>query len=390
MSGSNPAGLRNARGSHRILIVAPSPPPYGGMALQARQLETLLRNDGNRAGIFPSNLPFPKGLHFLDRLRYVRAFARCLLIWIKLPRGIRHTDIVHIFAASWWYFFLVVAPAVIWGRWFGKRVIINYRSGEGKAFFRSYGWLAKPVFRLASAVTAPSEFLAQPMRERFGLAVLVVPNFIDFTAFRFRERHVFQPQMLITRHLIKIYGVETVLRAFRAVQEHRADSSLWIAGTGDQEESLRHLAADWNLKNLRFLGNVAHEELPAIYDQCDILLNGSYVDNFPASLLEASASGLVVISTRAGGIPFLYENGKNAILVEPGDWKGLAAGVERVLADPSLGRSLAEEALRMCRQFDWENVRTLLYRSYKLAVPQAIESESRHIAGAERSLAGPR
>jgi glycosyltransferase involved in cell wall biosynthesis len=110
--------------------------------------------------------------------------------------------------------------------------------------------------------------------------------------------------------------------------------------------------------------------MPAIYNRCDILLNGTRVDNFPASLLEASASGLPIVSTNAGGIPFIYEDGKNAILVDPGDWQGLAAGVERLLNSPSLARQLAEEAAHLCRQCEWQNVRRLLYRSYDFDVPE--------------------
>jgi glycosyltransferase involved in cell wall biosynthesis len=114
--------------------------------------------------------------------------------------------------------------------------------------------------------------------------------------------------------------------------------------------------------------------MPAIYDQCDILLNGTRVDNFPASLLEASASGLPVVSTTAGGIPFIYENAKNAILVDPGDWQGLAAGVDRLLKNQSSARQLAAEAVCLCRQCDWRNVRRQLYRSYGFDVPDARET----------------
>ena len=69
---------------------------------------------------------------------------------------------------------------------------------------------------------------------------------------------------------------------------------------------------------MRFLGYVDRQKLPAIYSECDILLNASRVDNFPGSLLDASAAGLAVVSTNAGGIPFIYTDGENALLVEVG------------------------------------------------------------------------
>jgi glycosyltransferase involved in cell wall biosynthesis len=135
-------------------------------------------------------------------------------------------------------------------------------------------------------------------------------------------------------------------------------------GTGDQEKYLRGLVSTWKLENVEFLGYVPQEDLPAVYEKCDILLNASLADNFPGSLVEAAAAGLIVVSTGVGGIPFIFENDKNAILVEPGDWAGLAAGALRVLEDPALASRLAKDALKQCQEYDWKNVRRLLYPMY--------------------------
>src|SRR5215471_15478231 len=91
--------------SGRVLLVAPSPPPYGGMALQARMLEQLLRKDGHAVMFLPSNLPFPDRLRFLDVLRGVRPFLRCAMLSVKLWREVPQTGVIHVFAASWLYFF---------------------------------------------------------------------------------------------------------------------------------------------------------------------------------------------------------------------------------------------------------------------------------------------
>ena len=88
-----------------------------------------------------------------------------------------------------------------------------------------------------------------------------------------------------------MYDIEAVLQAFRSVQRWHPAASLWIAGTGSEEARLRQLVATWELANVRFLGEMPHKELPAIYDECDVYLNASRVDNFPGALLEASAAG---------------------------------------------------------------------------------------------------
>ena len=354
-----------------IVLIAPHAPPYGGMALQAEKLAQWLRKEGHSVVFLASNLSFPKGLGFVERLRGVRALVRSAMLARKVWAEVRRAEVVHVLAASYLYFFLVVAPAVVLARLSGKRVIVNYRSGAAKEFFRSYGWLAAPVFRLATEITAPSRFLAEAIHDRFGLPVKIVPNIVDLTAFRYRQRSRYAPRLLVTRHLEKIYGVDSVLRAFARVQERFPEARLEIAGTGGEEERLRRFVADAALRNVRFCGHVPHKDLPALYDRSDILLNGSHVDNFPGSLIEASAAGLAVVSTNAGGIPAIYENLRTAILVERGDWQGLAAGIEALIDDPSLGVRLTSSAFQLCRQCEWENVRVSLYESYGFGLPAA-------------------
>jgi glycosyltransferase involved in cell wall biosynthesis len=346
------------------------------MALQSRLLEKLLRADGNAVEFFPSNFALPTWPCPFGQIPGVRTALRAILIWPKLWGAVRRSSVVHIFAASWLYFYMVVWLAVILGRACGKRIVVNYRGGDAARFFRSNRWLAKPVFLMADVITAPSRFLAGIIEASFQVPVLVVSNILDLSVFQFHRRLSFSPRFLTTRHLEKIYDIETALRAFRAIQESYPESSLWIAGTGSQEQHLRGLADEWKLQNVKFLGHVAHRDLPAIFSQCDILMNASRLDNFPGALMEASAAGLAVVSTDAGGIPFMYQDGKNALLVAPGDWRGLAAAAIKVLDSPSLGQELAKAGATLARTCDWQEVRRVLYQAYGFSRDPGEEQEA--------------
>jgi glycosyltransferase involved in cell wall biosynthesis len=367
----------SVQSTYRVLLVAPSPPPYGGMALQARLLEKQLRGEGNSVFFLSSNFPLPRGLGLFAYIPWVRTFVRMIVFFAKLCKRARQAEVIHIFAASWVYFFVVTYPTVMVGRLFRKRVIVNYRGGEARSFFRRFSWAARPVFTFASVVTAPSGFVAEVIREFFHIPVLIVPNILDVSVFRYRPRIGVQPKLLVTRHLEKMYDIETILKAFRVVQDHYSEATLWIAGTGSQEESLRSTAAHLHLRNVRFLGHVPREALAGIFDQCDILINASRVDNFPAALIEGSAAGLVVVSTCAGGIPFMYQDGKDALLVESGDWEGLAQAVEKVLVNPSLASELIRSASAVVQRSDWNEVRKLLYKGYGFLDEQGQDEEIR-------------
>jgi glycosyltransferase involved in cell wall biosynthesis len=336
------------------------------MALQARMLERVLGSDGVPVAFFASNFQLTGVLRWVGRVAGVRTLVRFVLSWFKLWSAVQEVDVVHVLAASWLYFFLTVWPSVLIGRIRGKRVVLNYRGGEAARFFRLFRWMVRPAFRLATVVMVPSNFLAKVVGNYFGIPVVIVPNILDLAIFRYRQREIFQPKLLVTRHLEKMYDVESILRAFHTVQERYPEASLWIAGSGSQAEHLRNLVAEWHLHNVRFLGHVAQKDLPAIYEQCDILVNASRVDNFPAALLEASASGLVVVSTGAGGIPFIYQNGQDAVLVAPGDWQDLGRSVLKVLDQPSLATNLTIAAAALARNCEWKEVRKQLYLVYGL------------------------
>jgi glycosyltransferase involved in cell wall biosynthesis len=353
--------------SRAVLVLGPQVPPYGGMALQAHLLTKLLRQDGHAAVFCASNPPLPSWLRWFEQVPALRTLLRATVLWINLWREMRRAEVVHVFAASWLYFFVAVCPAVIFGRLRGKRVVLNYRGGEAEQFFRSWGWIARPVCKVASVITVPSRFLAAVIQDHLHLPAVIVPNILDNSIFQYRQRTIFRPTLVVTRQLEKIYDIEAVLRAFQKIQERHAEATLWIAGTGSEEKYLRGMASDLHINNVRFLGYLGHADLPAIYDQCDILVNASRADNFPGSLLEASASGLAVVSTGAGGIPFMYESGKNALLVEPGNWEALAEAVERVIQSPAMAQEMTRHALALVEACDWKRVRENLYEAYGFA-----------------------
>ena len=75
-----------------------------------------------------------------------------------------------------------------------------------------------------------------------------------------------------------------------------------------------------------------------------IRLPSGRMEGIPVALMEAMASGVPVVATRLSGIPELVEDGVTGLLVEPHDPEGLAAALERLLADDELAARLASAA----------------------------------------------
>src|SRR5205807_2460869 len=112
------------------------------------------------------------------------------------------------------------------------------------------------------------------------------------------------------------------------------------------------LAASLGLRAVRFAGQVPPEQMPAFYDEADIYLNSPELDNMPTSIIEAFAAGLAVVTTDAGGIPFIVRHGDNGRMVACGDAAAMAAEACALLADPDGALAMMRRARAACETPD--------------------------------------
>jgi L-malate glycosyltransferase len=341
----------------RVCLVAPSLSILGGQAVAAqRLLERLTAVPGLEVGFLPHDPRSNALLRLLQRVKYVRTVATSIAYVASLIRTLRKYDVVHVFSASYWSFLLAPTPAILIGKWLGKRVVLNYRSGEAEDHLQRWSRTAIPTLHRADAVVTPSEYLVDVFA-RFGIPAESISNFVDPDAVRFRRRTTLRPVFLSNRNFQALYNVPCVLRAFAVIQARIPDARLIVIGDGPERAHVHETARTLALRNVEFVGAVRPAEMGRWYDQSDVYLNASDIDNMPNSIIEAFACGLPVVTSRAGGIPYVVEHERNGLMVDCGDHEGLAASALRLLDDPSLAQRLIAEGLRDVEQrYTWEAV----------------------------------
>jgi glycosyltransferase involved in cell wall biosynthesis len=245
-----------------------------------------------------------------------------------------------------------------------KKIILNYRGGEAGAFLERWGFIAVPVLKKVDVIAVPSYFLKEIFEKATGRETVILPNIIDIDIFNFRERSSLQPNIIVSRQLEARYNVACVLKAFEIIKGKYPEAHLYIAGSGSEEDRLKTMRKEMSLRDVTFLGLLSHEELSGIYNKCDIMINASNIDNFPGSILEAFTSGIPVISTRAGGIPYMMEDGVTGILVNLNDHRGIADAAIRLLNDSSLARRLSLNCREVAEKHSWEKVKNTLMNLY--------------------------
>jgi L-malate glycosyltransferase len=348
----------------RVLIVAPSLDILGGQSRQAvRLMEGLKREPDLEIGFLPHNPRLPGILRKLQSLKFVRTIVTTLYCVMLLLWRVRKYDIIHVFSASYYSYSLSAMPALLISRLYGKKSILNYRSGEAEDHLANWR-TAVPTIRWANEIVVPSGYLVDVFA-RYGLRARAINNIVELDRFTFRERQPLRPIFLTSRLLEPLYNVPCVLRAFAIIQQHYPEARLTIAADGYLRPELESLARDLKLRNAEFIGFVPFEKMPALYDEADLYLSATNIDNMPSSITESMACGLNVVTTDGGGaIPYIMTNEVTGLIVDRDDHEALAAGAIRLLNDNEFALRLVRNAHEASRKFTWPYIRNEWLRLY--------------------------
>lgn len=346
-----------------IGLIGPLPPPSGGMANQTLQLARLLRTEGITVELVQMNAPYRP--QWIKHFKGIRALFRLLPYLMRLWKTAGKVRLFHVMANSGWSWHLFAAPAVWVASLRGTPVIVNYRGGEAKTFFSSSISSVAPTLRRTNAIIVPSRFLQQ-IFEKFNFTTHIVPNIINLERFHYREpapSHA--PKILVARNLEPIYDNATALHAFHIILERYPAATLTVAGSGPERAALEQLSLNLGIANaVTFTGRVENENMPLLYSDADVFVNPSLADNMPISVLEALATGVPVVSTNVGGVPFLVEDGKTAFLVPAENPGNMAKAVLDLLDNPETAIRMSVAGLECAQQFSWQNVKERLMNVY--------------------------
>jgi glycosyltransferase involved in cell wall biosynthesis len=351
----------------RIGLIGPLPPPSGGMANQTRQLAELLAAAGATVTTVQVNAPYRP--RWVARMPVLRSVFRLVPYLVALWRTAGQVDVFHIMANSGWSWHLFAAPAVWVARSRGVPVVVNYHGGEAFEFLQRAGALVRFTVRQARVLVVPSGFL-QEVFARFGMPASIVPNIIDLSRFHpSGPLRTSAPHLVVARNLEPLYDNLTAIRAFQLVKATSPEARLTVAGSGPDAQRLQQAVNDMGLRNaVQFTGRLERDAMAALYRSADLMLNPSLADNMPISIMEAWASGVPVVSTHVGGIPFLAKDGVNASLVPPADPTAMAQACLTLLSDESLWRERAQAGLQEAQRYTWFCVQPVLAGVYQQAL----------------------
>ncbi|MBD3236125.1 MAG: glycosyltransferase [Candidatus Eisenbacteria bacterium] len=323
-------------------------------------------------------------LRALDAARYGRAAAsgqilRALIPLLVAEREGRRTGIVHAHFGP----IGALAAALQEIGAFHAPLVATFHGYDVHVFPRQRGprYYAR-LFDRAARIMVGTQF----MRERVialgapSEKIAVLPMGVDLERFAFHVRAGRAdraPVVFSVGRLIAGKGFEDGLRAFRLVLRAHPRARYWIVGEGPLRPRLEEIASrELEIGHaVRFLGRRSPAEVAELYRQADLFLHPAkvapdgWVESQGVVLAEASATGLPIVATRAGGIPESVEDQQSGFLVPPGDDEQMAARVSQLLDDAALRGEMGRRGRRLvAERFDRAKLTERLIRIYEEAL----------------------
>lgn len=248
------------------------------------------------------------------------------------------------------------------------------------------------TMRKADAVIALNETMKRALIEKAGVdqdKIFIVPNGVDTEFFKpglrcdeVNTKYVLEGKsvVLFVGRVTHGKGVHTLLEAIRILRDKYGlkDVKTLIVGPlsgsyGDDRPSdyvrrLLEYAIKANIEVV-FTGYLDKEELRYLYSCSHVLVLPSYFEAFPMVLIEAMASGLPVIGSKAGGIVDVVEDGVNGFLFEKGSAVDLAEKLYLLLSDEGLRKKFSINARFAAEtKYSWDKVALEMIKVYKAVI----------------------
>ena len=224
---------------------------------------------------------------------------------------------------------------------------------RGRLVAYAYRFVEARMMRRIQAILAVDRQTTADYRRRYPSVadrIEWVPNAIGdewitgSEAFGLEVPHDSPPTLLFVGRLSVEKRVDRIIEAM-SVSSVLARGRLLLAGTGPDEGRLRRLADGLHVE---FLANVSRKDLPSLYRRADALVLASEYEGFPAVVLEALASGCLVVATANPDIETLLRDGRGIVVYDPAE---LPSALEEAVAQRHRGARAS-----LPKEFTWSNV----------------------------------
>jgi glycosyltransferase involved in cell wall biosynthesis len=219
--------------------------------------------------------------------------------------------------------------------------------------------LSKLIFNHSFKNVAPSGYLLDAFQKRHFPNLVFIPNTIDLMDYPYGiTQDTTIPKLLWVRSFAALYNPKMAVDVLKSLQKQYPTAELCMVGP-NKDGSLEITRAYAKRQNVvvTFTGRLSKTEWVTLSEKYNVFINTTNFDNTPVSVIEAMCLGLPVVTTNVGGIPFLLQHQKTALLVDADATTQMTEAIITLTQNPNLRNTLVENARTYAQSFDWQQVK---------------------------------
>jgi glycosyltransferase involved in cell wall biosynthesis len=290
-----------------------------------------------------------------DRAGYFSKAWHMLFTFFKQAKN-ADVILVDTFSTLNFYYALVIAFLC---RLYNKPYVNFLHGGSLPDRLEKNPRLSSFIFKRAHKLVAPSAFMQVRFKEK-GYDTVLIPNMLHVKNYPYKSRQFKKANLFWLRSFRYHYNPLLAVQVLKELIEIGIEADLIMvgpdSGDGSKEEVINYTNKHNLTSKVVFTGLLSKEEWIDLSKDRNILLNTTNVDNTPVSVIECMALGLLIVSTNVGGLPFLLQHYKDAILVEPDDSSEMVNVIERAIKEEQNTSDLIFNARKKIERFDWKHV----------------------------------
>lgn len=227
--------------------------------------------------------------------------------------------------------------------------------------FKASKKISRRYLKQAKQIVAPSGYLNAAVQKQFGINGIIIPNYIDLDNYPYQHRsEIGTINLLWVRSFHKTYQPHLAVEIVSILKASGLETTLTMVGPDKDgsQQACKNRATELGVADcITFTNRLTKEAWIKLSQKHNIFLNTTSIDNTPVSVMEAMALGMPVVTTKVGGIPFLFEDEAEGIMVETQTADALANAILRLHQFPELTNKISENARKKAELWDWKVVR---------------------------------
>lgn len=248
------------------------------------------------------------------------------------------------------------------------------RLSKARAFYWNCGmmWLfgkdrfLQIVLKMINFLVTGVEALRKGYAENYNISldkIKIMPNWVDLDRFKSIEKEFAYSKynlekdkkyILFLHRLAKRKGAHYIVPVAKLLQDLNVE--FLVAGDGPYEDILKKEIEENKLNNIKLIGRVPNQEVPALMQISTVYFMPSEEEGFPRVLLEAMASGLPYIASDIGGVREISTKDQQEFIFDIGNINGMSQGIRDLLSDTNKYDLIKEVNQKHVQQFDIEQV----------------------------------